>query len=236
MDLIKVQNLALQPQRLQDLKPSTNESRFVTAVKEPKIKDCDINNFKGILRACILKVGIRSQNLPSPEEWAVLQSHALLNYGNHTCAEISLAFDMAITGKLDVEVNAYESFSCLYFSNIMNAYRVWANQVAFYKEREVKPEQKLLNAPPMTDDEIIALATEVWNTTKNFAFLPVKAYGALGRKGKLNFTDEEKAQIRNQAKAHVFKMYGDKEDRISEVDSFAKKIAVSRVLYLINKV
>jgi len=103
MDLIKVQNLALQQQELQDLKPSTNENRFVESIKQPKIKDCDINDFKGVLRACILKVGIRSQNLPSSEEWAVLQSHALLNYGNHTCAEISMAFDMAITGKLEVE-------------------------------------------------------------------------------------------------------------------------------------
>lgn len=225
-----MQNLALQQQRSQDLKPSTNENRFVESIKQPKIKDCDINDFKGVLRACILKVGIRSQNLPSAEEWAVLQSHALLNYGNHTCAEISLAFDMAITGKLEVEANAFESFSCLYFSNIMNAYRVWANQVAFYKEREKQPEQLQLNAPHMTDDELIQLAKDVWNNTKNFAFLPVKAYGALGRKGLLNLSEEEKAVIRSQAKAHVFSMYGDKEDRKSEIDSFCKKIAVSKLL------
>jgi len=215
---------------LQDLKPSNSENRFIEAIKEPKIKNCNINDFKGVLRACILKVGIRSQNLPNTEEWAVLQSHAILNYGNHTCSEITLAFDLAITGKLDVEANAYESFSCLYFSNIMNAYRAWANQVAFYKEREVKPEQKLLNAPPMTDDEIIALAKEVWNTTKKFAFLPVTAYAALGRKGLIKFTEQEKAEIRIQAKAHVMKMYNDKEDRTKEVDSFCRKIAVSRVI------
>jgi len=227
-----VQNWELQQRKLQDLKPSTNENRFIEAIKEPKIKDCDINDFKGVLRACILKVGIRSHNLPSAEEWAVLQSHALLNYGNHTCSEITLAFDLAITGKLDVEANAYESFSCLYFSNIMNAYRVWAGQVAFYKEREKQPEQKQLTAPPMTDDQIIELAKEVWNSIKNFAFLPVNAYGALGRKGLLKFTDEEKAQIRIQAKAHILKMYGirDKEDRKTELDSACKKIAVSKHL------
>lgn len=220
--------MAHQPQGSQPLK--SGEERFLQSRESVTIEKSNVEALKQALRASMLKVGVRAANLPSDEEKAILIAHINLNYGKHTIEEITLAFDLAISGKLDVEVNCYENFSCLYFSNIMNAYRVWANQVAFYKEREKQPEQLQLNAPPMTDDELIQLAKDVWNNTKNFAFLPVKAYGALGRKGLLNLSDEEKAVIRSQAKAHVFSMYGDKEDRQSEIDSFCKKIAVSKIL------
>lgn len=85
----------------------------------------------------MIKIGLRSANWPTPEETAVLIEHIYSNYPGHTVAEIKLAFDMAISGKLDVEANCYESFSCWYFSSIMNAYRDWAAQE--YRQ-SVKPE------------------------------------------------------------------------------------------------
>ena len=76
----------------------------------------------------MLKVGVRGANLPGREETAILLEHIVKNYGNHTPDEIKLAFDLAITGKLECEATCYENFSCLYFSKIMNAYREWARE------------------------------------------------------------------------------------------------------------
>lgn len=82
-----------------------------------------------LFRRCMLKVGLRSQNIPSKEETIILYDHIRKNYGGHTIPEIDLAFELAITGQLDLnqsEVTCYENFSCIYLSTIINAYRKWA--------------------------------------------------------------------------------------------------------------
>lgn len=78
-----------------------------------------------VLRWCMLKIGIRAQNLPTPEEGVILFEHLVRHYGNHSPEEIKQAFDLAITGQLDVDATTYESFDCRYISRILNAYRIW---------------------------------------------------------------------------------------------------------------
>lgn len=98
------------------------------------------------LRYAMVKVGLRGQNFPQGAEKILLLNHVIGNYGNHTADEIRLAFDMALSAKLGLDiqdVKCYENFSCAYFSTIMNAYRVWAAQVDRQKEKEVKPEEKV---------------------------------------------------------------------------------------------
>lgn len=100
----------------------------------------------------MLKLGIRSQNLPSEEEKKVLISHIYTHYGEHTVQEVKLAFEMGMEGKLEVKMEAYENFSCLYFSTVMNAYRDWARKEIKHvsntfmdriKEEEEKPKESL---------------------------------------------------------------------------------------------
>jgi len=73
------------------------------------------------------------------------------NYGGHTPDEIRLAFDLAVSGELDVEdVKCYENFSPLYFAQIMNAYRIWAR----HKHKEIKPKPKELTAEEKLNIEL----------------------------------------------------------------------------------
>lgn len=100
----------------------------------------------------MVKVGLRAANFPEGAEKALLLAHIQQNYGNHTPEEIRLAFDLALSAKLGLDtgdVKCYESFSCAYFSVIMNAYRVWSAQVDRQKEKETPPEPKVY-----TQDEI----------------------------------------------------------------------------------
>lgn len=108
----------------------------------------------------MVKIGLRANNWPTDEEKLLLQQHIVRFYGNHTLDEIRLAFDMAITGRLDVQANCYENFSCLYFSTIMNAYRQWVAREAGMQE------QKLLSPPQKTKLELAIIDLEYWHAKR----------------------------------------------------------------------
>jgi hypothetical protein len=96
-------------------------------------------------------VGIKANNVPNDREKSVLLQFIVNNYGGHTPSEIRLAFDLAISGDLDVEdVKCYENFSPLYFASIMNAYRKWARP----KHGEIKPIEKELTPDEKLDIEL----------------------------------------------------------------------------------
>lgn len=123
--------MALATQELMPSKNGNEETGLATALKGIRVVNSTLEEFKSVLRYCMLKVGIRAANIPNDEEKMILLQHIISEYGNHTIAEIRLAFDMAITGKLDIdrkEVICYENFSCLYFSGVMDSYRRWSSQ------------------------------------------------------------------------------------------------------------
>lgn len=108
-----------------------------------------------MLRYVYALVGIRAQNLPANEEKAFLHAYIFQHYGNHTPAEIRLAFDMAIQGQLDLEpseVKCYENFSPMYFATIMRAYRHWAAEQA--RRQETQPD------PPPTQEQLDKIEEE----------------------------------------------------------------------------
>lgn len=134
-------NLGQEPQ---ELKPSKSGD-LVKAVTEKKIYQLsNIGDLEAALRYCMVLVGIRANNLPTPEEKAILIRHITKHYSGHTVAEIRLAFEMAIAGELDVsseDVKAYENFTPVYFSQIINSYRRWSAQ-------EFKQNIKSIEPPP----------------------------------------------------------------------------------------
>jgi hypothetical protein len=111
------------------------------------------NDLLGALQYAMAKVGLRASNLPNKEETALLLSHIIREYGGHTGAEIRLAFDLALAGKLELrEVSCFENFSCLYFSTIMNAYRLWAKEQ--YKSLHTEPDE--LGGQELLSDQSMA--------------------------------------------------------------------------------
>ncbi len=83
--------------------------------------------------------GLRAQHLPIAGDKIVLHRDILKHYGGHTQEEVLLAFEMAITGQLDIpdkDVQVYDQFTFAYFARILNAYRGWATALA--KQRETK--------------------------------------------------------------------------------------------------
>lgn len=140
--------LALQPQELALSK--SGDQKFIQCLRSKKISECSLEELKQPLRLAMLKVGIREHNMPQGEEKQVLIHHIITNYGGNRIEEIVLAFEMAIAGKLDIdekEVNAYENFSCIYVSRIMNSYRRWAINEYKDVEKTISPLMKQLPGP-----------------------------------------------------------------------------------------
>lgn len=160
------------------------------ALNNERIVKRAVEDLKEVLRKAMLKVGLRAANMPKDEEKQVLIEHILTHYAGHTCEEIKLAFDMAIAGKLDVEVNCYENFSCLYFSSIMNAYRKWAKEEIKHLDKplELPPEQKI---EPLSDDEILQMSFDVWKALKNYRAISARCYSILIRQGKIKRVEGE---------------------------------------------
>lgn len=131
----------------QELKlPETSEEKNFLIARQslPLVKQPQVT-LREVLRYCMVKVGLRAANFPTGAEKELLLAHIFQNYGNHTPDEIRLAFNLALSAKLGLDtqdVKCYESFSCAYFSTIMNAYRNWASQVDRQKQQEIKPAEK----------------------------------------------------------------------------------------------
>lgn len=81
-----------------------------------------------VLRYAMVVIGLRAQNFPGELETQILLNFITDHYGGHTPDEIKLAFEMAITRKLNVDAKCYENFSIAYFVSIMEAYREWAKE------------------------------------------------------------------------------------------------------------
>lgn len=180
--------------------PATSEERqFEISLKGNKVSLQPIEELKEVLRLVMVKVGLRAQNWPTDIEKTVLLDHIVKEYGLHTHEEIMLAFDMAITGKLNVESNCYENFSCAYFSNIMNAYRIWAGSV----HKQIK--QPVLEEPKEDLNDITM--QDWWNDVSNKVrnhglkaeFMPVMLYTWKQKKGRIKASEQVRDEYLNRA-------------------------------------
>lgn len=124
------------------------------ALQTPQIRSCHTDDIGKVLRYVMIKIGLRANNWPVPEEKAVLLQHIYENYGGNRLEEIKVAFDLAVSGKLNLkadDVKHYENFSCLYFSTIMNAYREWAAQEYHQVSKAQKPPEQKIYSPEELD-------------------------------------------------------------------------------------
>lgn len=189
------------------------EDVFTKALQQRTINKSTVDELKQVLKLVMIKVGIRANNLPNDVEKEVLIEHIITNYGNHTPMEIKLAFDMAVSGKLDdmdskgnvidLETNCYENFSCLYFSKIMNSYRRWARQT--YNQLK-KDYPKMLAEKFTLDDEEKAEWIMEWKQKGNdiiLELIPLVFYEWLSDKGVLNLTGKQKWEYTEKATQQI---------------------------------
>ncbi len=120
------------------------------------------NVLKQALRYSMLLVGLRGSNLPTEEEKLVLTNFVKSNFGNNTCEEIKLAFEMAVAQKFNIDAKCYENFSCEYFGRIMNAYNEYSKEEI---KNLPKPIEQVKEKP--SDQELMKQAIDTANEYAN---------------------------------------------------------------------
>ena len=99
-------------------------------------------------------VGLRGNNMPTEEEKFVLLNFIRSNFGNQTPEEIKLAFELAVSGKFEIDAKCYENFSCEYFGRIMKAYIDYARQETITVVKEIEATKEI---PSDADLKIAAI-------------------------------------------------------------------------------
>jgi hypothetical protein len=105
------------------------------------------------------KLGIKGDKIPNKEELSVMYKSIVEEYPNIKFGELSLAFDLASKGKLDMEAETYQNFSVLYLHRLLRAFARYGMQ----KLNEIKPVENINWQPRfITDDEKIETAFDCY--------------------------------------------------------------------------
>lgn len=175
-----------------ELTPSkTGEWSLASALKCRKIFLHETDEaIEQALRYAMLVVGLRAQNMPVKEEKQLLINFIKKEYSTHTAEEIRVAFDCAITGKLDVDATCYENFSIQYFAKIFTAYRNWAVQQMTGFKPDNQP--RIIESGPVDWSDVWERLKTEDTTSEWYIFTPWSAiYDWLKRKRLLNLTRDE---------------------------------------------
>lgn len=145
------------------------------------IKTADIDEIKNNIKIAFVLIGLR--NLPTPEETAVLVDFLRFSYPTFATGEIRVAFQLAVAGKLDVDPAHYESFSSMYISKILNAYKRYQSEQPLPR---VEPPKQLASSDGYMDEWISELKEMKRSGKLRVDMVPVTVYDHLKEKGQIN--------------------------------------------------
>ena len=139
---------------------SVEENDLILAIYNKENKD--INSLIDVLAKWRWMSGINVANHHEDDvarELALLSQFVVKNYPNITTDEISLAIDLSLTNKLDVDVRTFNSFSPMYVSRILNAYLEY-RKIKYDEiyERKVRAEaKKKIEEKPSPEQRMVAM-------------------------------------------------------------------------------
>lgn len=179
------------------------------------------------------------KNYPDKEEMIIIEDFIRTSYPLYTIQEFRIAFKMAVQGKIDCSTDHYEKFSPKFIGQVMVAYTKKANEI----RKNLKPIVKEIEAPKLTNDEIVSFTQKEWLESArndfNKVFNADKVFEILIKEGKLSFKPEEMLEIiktvrlDNQFKFN--KMYGQDAKQFNKlmkddnfIDTQCKKLALKR--------
>ena len=203
-----------------------------------KLLTIDVSTLKSTLAYIFQLIGLTK--LPEKEEFLVIEDFIRSTYPNFTINEFRLAFKLAVQRKLDCDIEHYEKFSPKYISQIMIAYKGKAVEVRKYMS--YRP-QKEIEAPKLTDNEIVKFTQDAWLSSKRDDFNKIinadKVFQILYSQGKIklnnSFIDETIKLVKadNAEKISKMNIFDAKEYSMRCKDGFfleqqCKKLALVR--------
>ena len=214
----------------------TLDNSFLQALKDKRLRDCQLEELTVTLQSVMVICGIKANQVPTQLEFDNLKEFIIRNYPTITLSEIKLAFDCALSGKLNLdssEISCYGDFTAIYFGRIINAYIKWANS-KYAEVEQQKSEIKELPAPP-TDwtDTYERLLQSAKDGTLHKEVIPQPLYKWLIKNKGYVLTEIEKDEFREKA---VVAIRSTITGRISDNTASREDRAVIKTLELpINK-
>lgn len=136
------------------------------------------------------KLGVKGDKIPNKEELSAMYKSVSEEYPNIKLGELTLAFDLASKGKLDIEVETYQNFSILYLHRLLRSFARYGMQ----KLNEIKPVAESKWQPRfVTDDEKIETAFDCFKKFRqwdNIVF-GIDVFHILHKRGKIIVTPTE---------------------------------------------
>ena len=132
---------------------------------------------------------------PDTQEMIVIEDFIRTSYPLFTIEEFRLAFKMAVQGKLDCSTEHYEKFSPKFIGQVMSAYTKKALEV----RKMIKPIVNEIEAPKLTDEQIVSFTQKEWLESPrndfNKVFNADRVFNILLKQGKLKFEQHEMLEI-----------------------------------------
>lgn len=164
--------------------------RFKLAKTSEKMQSVSIALVIDELLRGIHKLGIKGDKIPNNEELSVMYKSIVEEYPNIKLGELTLAFDLASKGKLDMEAETYQNFSVLYLHRLLRSFARYGMQ----KLNEIKPVAESKWQPRfISDDEKIETAFDCFKKFRqwdNIVF-GVDVFHILHKRGKIVVTPTE---------------------------------------------
>jgi len=209
MNKLVTQSKGLQPQIIQDWTPENK--KIVQAYFDRKIATFfdaeDKNEQFQKLHKLIVKWAVLTgvKPLPVDDEIRMLVEYIAEHFYRFSLMEIDNAFSLATAGKLDIEADHYQSFSVIYISKIINAYKRFNGKyIIDYRNEIAALERKA--AEPNEEEKIKMLVENILEGFDNFKEEPKYnhfgyiAYDFLSKLGVIDIDKETKAIILEQAR------------------------------------
>ena len=136
------------------------------------------------------KLGIKGDKIPNKEELSVMYKSIVEEYPNIKLGELTLAFDLASKGKLDMEAETYQNFSVLYLHRLLRAFARYGMQ----KLNEIKPVAESKWQPRfISDDEKIETAFDCFKQFRQWDSIVfgVDVFHILHKRGNIIVTPSE---------------------------------------------
>jgi hypothetical protein len=135
--------------------------------------------FEIITKGMIL-LGVKGDRLPSEFEMNYMSRMMKVDFANLPIGEFELAFDLMIKNKLDESAETFQNFSALYLSRMMSSYARWA-----YKNYQPEVIEKQLQAPQVSDDEILNTSFEYFKKRRDWQhiFNGLRCFNIIHKRG-----------------------------------------------------
>lgn len=127
--------------------------------------DSDSQDILKIITKGMILLGVKGERLPSEFELNYISKMMKVDYANLPIGEFDLAFELCAKNKLDEVAETFQNFSVLYLTRMMGSYARWVR--ANYVPEPIS-ETKQIEAPKVSDDEILQTSFEIYKRNKDW--------------------------------------------------------------------